>query len=86
MCVHKLCNLYIQKYLCISGAIALNQGTFSEIGLPIVLQDLDCNGTEPSLLDCYTNDDADCKDFLDAGVICQGMGIECKQTSLEIIK
>ena len=58
------------------GAIALTNSPFTEAAAPLLLGDISCNGSEPTLLSCPHNTDPlfTCgSQFEDAGVICQGM-------------
>ena len=62
--------------LCIiyTGAIALTNDLFSEKSTPSLIQDINCTGTEHSLLQCSYNTlpETKCGQFDDAGVVCQG--------------
>lgn len=53
------------------GAVAYSNAYYGQGTGPIVLDNLDCNGSEGRLLDCpYDPDTSDCSHFEDAGVMC----------------
>ncbi len=60
-----------------SGAIPLTEQTFSDHQANILLQDVNCNGSETTLLNCEysTLIQSSCQPLEDAGVICQGSNI-----------
>ena len=53
----------------------MTSGQFSNPSVPIVLSNVDCNGSEPSLQNCphSTGSQASCDAAEDAGAVCQGM-------------
>ncbi len=58
----------------IIGSIALTDSIFSEERAVLLLRDVNCNGSESSLLDCEHNtlSQTNCGPLEDAGVVCQG--------------
>ena len=60
----------------ISGSIAFRRAAFGQGTGPILLDDLECVGTEQTLLDCRLDvRTADCRHRKDAGVRCQARGM-----------
>ena len=62
------------------GAVPLKRAFFgSSPSRPIHLDDVGCNGSEPSLLNCTANEVGmtNCDHSEDAGVRCNGMGSLC---------
>ena len=58
------------------GAVPLKQAFFgSSLSRPIYLDNVECNGSEPSLLNCTSNEVGmnNCDHSEDAGVRCNGM-------------
>ncbi len=61
---------YLPSY---SGAISLSNQIFPEQLNDMLLRDVNCNGTEDSILLCnHNNRDSFCGPRDDAGVVCQG--------------
>ena len=60
--------------LIISGAIPRSSAYFGEGSGPILLDQVECNGTETRLIDCGNIGigNHDCSHFEDAGVTCPG--------------
>ena len=58
----------------LSDAIPVPGGTFGSGSGPIFLDDVICTGSEPSLLQCYSNEVGvhNCDHSEDAGVQCAG--------------
>ena len=56
------------------GSIALTNSIFSEERAVLLLRDVNCNGSESSLLNCEHNSrlQTNCGPLEDAGVVCQG--------------
>ena len=56
------------------GAIALSNQLFTDQSIPLLVRDLNCNGTESFALDCAYNQrrDTSCGMFEEAGIVCQG--------------
>ena len=56
------------------GAVATSRAIFGQGAGPILLSDVQCSGTETSLIECYwtAHDIHTCLHSEDAGVICQG--------------
>jgi hypothetical protein len=56
------------------GAIALLKGLYVEVDAPLYIRDVNCNGSESTLLDCPYNTLTQtlCGPFSDAGIVCQG--------------
>ncbi len=56
-----------------SGAIALTDSIFPEDRAALVLRDVECNGSETTLLSCLHNrlSQTNCGPREDAGVVCQ---------------
>ena len=59
----------------LTGAIAETDETFSEGSLPLALKQVNCTGSEHSLLNCVNSNPEDhyCGIYEDAGVVCQGI-------------
>ena len=56
-----------------TGAIPISDTRFGRgEGLPILLDDMNCNGSETSLTECAGVHIHDCDHSEDAGVICEG--------------
>lgn len=57
-------------------SVPYSRARFGGGGGPIVLDDLQCNGTEANILDCRSNGlfQHNCGHKEDAGVACQGIG------------
>ena len=63
------CNGY--NNTCNVGAEAYSFAYFGQGSGPIVLDNLDCNGDEESILECdFDPDTSDCTHFEDAGIRC----------------
>ena len=59
--------------LCLIGAQALHSAFFGEGYGPVLLDYVDCNGDEASLLNCtHANTTTQCDHSSDAGVNCTG--------------
>ena len=50
----------------------MNTGSFSEANHPHLLSDVDCQGSEASLLQCQYSTTASCGPTEDAAAVCQG--------------
>lgn len=61
-----------------SGSIALTDSNFDEQHAVLLLYDVNCNGSESSLLNCEHNQlmQTNCGPLEDAGVVCQGRWTE----------
>ena len=59
----------------------MTTGQFSETSLSVLVEDLSCNGTEPSILQCRygSGTDTSCGPFENAGIVCQGIIINMKE-------
>lgn len=58
-------------FLLIIDVIALNQAYFGPGNIPIVIDDVQCTGTEDHLINCtFDNNVNDCNHGEDAGVAC----------------
>ena len=56
------------------GAIAVGSQLFGEGTRPILIANINCSGTEQSLLNCMHNTGSTCTtERDDAGVVCQGL-------------
>ena len=56
------------------GAIAVGSQLFGEETLPILITNINCSGTEQSLLNCIHDAGSTCTtERDDAGVVCQGL-------------
>ena len=56
------------------GAIAVGSQFFGEGTRPILITNINCSGTEQSLLNCMHNNGSTCTtERDDAGVVCQGL-------------
>ena len=68
------------------GGHAINGSRFGSGDIPIVIQDINCNGTENSLTDCSTisSTSSPCNDFTVAGIVCFGKVLSvCKFTLID---
>ena len=66
------------------GAVALTSGFINGVGA-IWLDDVNCAGTEPRLLDCPSLTGLhDCTHSEDAGVRCQGTATLCTQGAIRL--
>ena len=54
------------------GALAFSTAHFGQGIGPILLDNVHCNGSESSLLDCNYHNQSNCAHSADAGVRCQG--------------
>ena len=81
-CVHVYMYVCVQLEDCrfsgvlykhLTGAIAVTSEVFAEYTKPILLTEINCNGTEHALLNCPVNDTQGytCDPDQDAGVVCQ---------------
>ena len=70
-----ICHVQSLRIAQTSDAIPVRGALFGRSSGDILLDELQCNGTESSLLDCERNDfyTNDCDHSEDAGVRCQGM-------------
>ena len=65
--------IIIIVFLClILGALAFSTAHFGQGIGPILLDNVHCNGSESSLLDCNYHNQSNCAHSADAGVRCQG--------------
>ena len=67
---------YTSNFSCLTnpGAIAVGSQLFGEGTRPIVITNINCSGTEQSLLNCMHNTGSTCTtERDDAGVVCQGL-------------
>ena len=56
------------------GAIAVRSQLFGEETLPMLITNINCSGTEQSLLNCIHDTGSTCTtERDDAGVVCQGL-------------
>ena len=69
--IYFFCVCMEYRAIMITGAEAYSQAQFGQGSGPIVLDDLDCNGDEVSILNCdFDQDTSDCTHFEDAGIRC----------------
>ena len=65
-------NEYSFIYSTLLGALAFSTAYFGQGSGPIQIDNVHCNGSESSLLDCNHLDQSNCQHSADAGVRCQG--------------
>lgn len=77
---HRLQRERLSSIVLCAGSIALTDSVFSEERAILLLYDVNCNGSESSLLNCEHNSlsQTNCGPLEDAGVVCQGKyGLSC---------
>ena len=68
------CSYVITLHIYQLGSIAVRSQYFGEGTLPILINNINCSGTERSLLNCMHNTGGTCTtEMNDAGVVCQGL-------------
>ena len=66
-----------------TGAQALSFAAFGVGSGPINMDDVQCNGDEPGLLNCTYNPNHNCVHFEDASVRC--VAAECNETDIRLV-
>ena len=76
------------NYHTTTGAISVTTSQFSNAGISIVLNSVDCSGSEPTLLDCPTTSDSQlaCGALEDAAIVCQGICSDMQCHTCELCK
>ena len=69
------CEMLLLYYLPLVGGYAINGSRFGSGDVPVVIDNMNCNGTETSITDCPTTSNAigTCNSSTIAGVTCYGM-------------
>ena len=78
--MHGVCPVYDSLIMFDTGAIPMKQASFGSGSGIIVLDDLDCSGSEGSLFECPSDSPVlvhDCDHSEDAGVRCLCMSLFC---------
>ena len=69
------CEMLLLYYLPLVGGYAINGSRFGSGDVPIVIDSMNCNGTETSITECPVTSNAinTCNSSTIAGVTCYGM-------------
>ena len=69
--------------VCVAGAEARGSAFFGAGTGPIVLDDVQCTGSELLLANCTYNPNHNCGHFEDAGVVCAAA--QCNETDIRLV-